>query len=191
MSTERSRVLIVDDEKATTRLLKMTLDQTGKYEVQAENDSTRVVAAALEFRPDIILGFGLLNAFVGIRQAQRAKIPFVYYLIDELHLLVPQRAFRGFARVVEQSNVRRAQLIFSINQALRDYAMDLGARPEKAKVLPAGVDLERYTSGGDGAEIRNRHGLQAGDLVEVTVDGVGYTVGPDCVSVFVAQVVCM
>src|SRR6266550_1407322 len=55
MSNERSRVLIVDDEKATTRLLKMTLDQTGKYEVQAENDSTRVVAAALEFRPDIIV----------------------------------------------------------------------------------------------------------------------------------------
>ena len=55
MSIERSRVLIVDDEKATTRLLKMTLDQTGKYEVRAEKDSTLVVAAALEFRPDIIV----------------------------------------------------------------------------------------------------------------------------------------
>ena len=55
MSTERRRVLIVDDEKATTRLLKMTLDQTGKYEVRAENDSTLVVAAAIEFRPDIIV----------------------------------------------------------------------------------------------------------------------------------------
>src|SRR5256885_4273608 len=34
-----------------------------------------------EFRPDVILGFGLLNAFAGIRQARRAQIPFVYYVI--------------------------------------------------------------------------------------------------------------
>ncbi len=118
-----------------------------------------------EFRPDVILGFGLLNAFVGIWQAQRAKIPFVYYLIDELHRLVPQRAFRGLARVVEQSNVRRASLVLSINQALRDYAVTMGTPPEKARVLPAGVDLDRYISSGEGAEIRKRHGLQAGDLV--------------------------
>ena len=30
-----------------------------------------------EFRPDVILGFGLLNAFAGIRRARRARIPFV------------------------------------------------------------------------------------------------------------------
>lgn len=55
MRSERIRVLIVDDEKATTRLLKLTLDQTGKFEVRAENDATLVVTAALEFRPDIIV----------------------------------------------------------------------------------------------------------------------------------------
>ena len=55
MSTQRSRILIVDDERATTRLLRMTLEQTGKYEVRAENDSKLVVAAALEFQPDLIL----------------------------------------------------------------------------------------------------------------------------------------
>jgi glycosyltransferase involved in cell wall biosynthesis len=118
-----------------------------------------------EFRPDVILGFGLLNAFAGIRQARRAKIPFVYYLIDELHRLVPQPAFRGLARIVEQSNVRRASLVLSINQALRDYTVAMGAPPEKSKVLPAGVDLDRYLSTGDGSQIRKRHGLQGGDLV--------------------------
>jgi len=118
-----------------------------------------------EFRPDVILGLGLLNAFEGIRQAQRARIPFVYYLIDELHRLVPQPVFRGPARVVEQSNVRRASLVLSINQTLRAYSVDMGAQPEKAKVLPAGVDLERYRSNEGRAEIRNRHGLRPGDLV--------------------------
>ena len=55
MSTQRSRILIVDDEKVTTRLLRMTLEQTGKYEVRAENDSKLVVASAIEFQPDLIL----------------------------------------------------------------------------------------------------------------------------------------
>src|SRR3989475_4556352 len=118
-----------------------------------------------EFGPDVILGFGLLNAFAGIRQARRAKIPFVYYLIDELHRLVPERAFRGLGRIVEQSNVRRASLVLSINQALRDYSVDMGAVPERAKVLPAGVDLERYLSAGDGSGIRKRLGIQSEDFV--------------------------
>src|SRR5437870_11965568 len=55
MSAKPSRILVVDDEKITTRLLRMNLEQTGKYEVRAENDSKRVVAAALEFRPDLIV----------------------------------------------------------------------------------------------------------------------------------------
>ena len=55
MSDTLSRILIVDDEKVTTRLLRMTLEQTGKYEVRAENDPRLVVAAALEFRPHLII----------------------------------------------------------------------------------------------------------------------------------------
>ncbi len=55
MSNRLSKILIVDDEKVTTRLLRMTLEQTGKYEVRAENDSTKVVEAALEFRPDLVV----------------------------------------------------------------------------------------------------------------------------------------
>jgi len=118
-----------------------------------------------EFQPDVVLGFGLLNAFVGIRLARRAGIPFLYYLIDELHRLVPQRAFRGLARLVEQSNVRRASAVLSINQALRDYALEMGASPERANILPAGVDLAQYSSAQDGSAVRKRHGLEPEDLV--------------------------
>ena len=118
-----------------------------------------------EFQPDVVLGFGLLNAFVGIRLARRAGIPFLYYLIDELHRLVPQRAFRGLARIVEQSNVRRASAVLSINQALRDYALEMGASPERANILPAGVDLAQYSSAQDGSAVRKRHGLEPEDLV--------------------------
>jgi len=115
--------------------------------------------------PDIIVGLGLLNAFSGIRLARRAGIPFVYYVIDELHRLVPQAVFRDVARVVEQSNMRSASLVLSINNALRDYTIGMGAPPEKAKVLPAGVDIQRFRSFGGGSEIRERHGFRHTDLV--------------------------
>ena len=51
----KKRILIVDDEEATTRLIRLNLEQTDRYEVREENDSLRVIAAAHEFRPDLIL----------------------------------------------------------------------------------------------------------------------------------------
>jgi len=118
-----------------------------------------------EFQPDILLGFGLLNAFTGSLLARRAHIPFVYYLIDELHRLVPQPALQGLARVVEQANIRRASLVISINQALRDYTLQMGASPDRAKVVPAGVDLQRYSMSEDAQRIREGLGFGPGDLV--------------------------
>lgn len=48
------RVLIVDDESGFTRLLKLTLEKSGGYEVREENDGTRAWLVAREFAPDII-----------------------------------------------------------------------------------------------------------------------------------------
>jgi CheY-like chemotaxis protein len=50
----RRRVFIVDDESGFTRLLKLTLERTGRYEVLEENDGTAAWLAAREFKPDIV-----------------------------------------------------------------------------------------------------------------------------------------
>ena len=55
MSTEKKRILVVDDEASITRLLKLNLEQTNDYEVRTENDATAALAAAEEFKPDLIL----------------------------------------------------------------------------------------------------------------------------------------
>ena len=49
------RILIVDDESGFTRLLKLTLEKTGEFIVQEENEADRAHAAARQFRPDVIL----------------------------------------------------------------------------------------------------------------------------------------
>jgi CheY-like chemotaxis protein len=51
----RQRVLIVDDEVSFARMVKLNLEKTGQFEVRTENKATYAVAAAREFRPDVIL----------------------------------------------------------------------------------------------------------------------------------------
>lgn len=51
----KKRILIVDDQSGFTRIIKLTLEKTGDYEVLEKNTSAGVVAAAGEFDPDMIL----------------------------------------------------------------------------------------------------------------------------------------
>jgi CheY-like chemotaxis protein len=49
------RILVIDDEPAYTRLVRLILTRTCGYEVLEVNDATKAVAAAAEFQPDLIL----------------------------------------------------------------------------------------------------------------------------------------
>ena len=50
----KKRIFIVDDESGFTRLIKLTLEKTGRYTVLEENDGTKAWLAAREFLPDIV-----------------------------------------------------------------------------------------------------------------------------------------
>jgi CheY-like chemotaxis protein len=51
----KKRILIVDDDVPLTLSVKINLEETGDYEVRVENRSSQAVAAAREFRPDLVL----------------------------------------------------------------------------------------------------------------------------------------
>lgn len=51
----RKRVLIIDDEVGFARMVKLNLEKTGAFEVRTENIPTAALAAAREFKPDVIL----------------------------------------------------------------------------------------------------------------------------------------
>ena len=51
----KRRILIVDDEKSLTNLLKLNLEETGNYEVRTENWAEDAFPAAKEFNPDLVL----------------------------------------------------------------------------------------------------------------------------------------
>ena len=50
----KKRILLIDDEFSFTRMLKLNLEETGAYEVRAENRGSEGLAAAKQFKPDLI-----------------------------------------------------------------------------------------------------------------------------------------
>jgi CheY-like chemotaxis protein len=51
----KKKILLVDDEPGLTRMIKLTLEQTGHYEVLEENKPMRAMTTAWEFEPDLIV----------------------------------------------------------------------------------------------------------------------------------------
>jgi CheY-like chemotaxis protein len=55
MDKPKKRILVVDDEASITRMLKLNLERTGKFEVMTENSPHHALTAARSFHPDLIL----------------------------------------------------------------------------------------------------------------------------------------
>ncbi len=70
---KQTRILIVDDEAGLTRLLKLNLEETGKYAVEAINDSRKALAAAERFKPDLVLLDVMMPSMDGGEAAVRLK----------------------------------------------------------------------------------------------------------------------
>jgi glycosyltransferase involved in cell wall biosynthesis len=118
-----------------------------------------------EFKPDAIIAFGILNAYLGMQQAKKHDISFVYYLIDHLHSLLPNKFTQKIAEQFEKQTIKHADKIFVINKGLKDYAVEMGGDINKISVIPAGVDLEKFNPQVDGSPIREKYGVKNDDIL--------------------------
>ena len=118
-----------------------------------------------EFKPDVIIAFGILNAYLGMKQAKKHNIPFVYYLIDHLHTLLSGELIRKIAKPFEKATIKGADKIFVINKGLKDYAVEMGGSANKVSIIPAGVDLENFNPQIDGSPIREKYGIKKDDIL--------------------------
>ena len=55
MSKPERRILIVDNDENSTRLVKILLEKSGPYVVAEENDATKAHQTARNFRPHVVL----------------------------------------------------------------------------------------------------------------------------------------
>lgn len=65
------RILVVDDEAALARMIKLNLEQTGLYEVRTETQGTRAIETAREFQPDLILLDVMMPGMLGSEIAEQ------------------------------------------------------------------------------------------------------------------------
>jgi CheY-like chemotaxis protein len=82
---KQKRILIVDDEPGFTRLMRLTLEGTGKFIVEEVNDGRRAVEVARYFKPDIIFLDVVMPEIDGGEVATRiradlelAKVPVIF-----------------------------------------------------------------------------------------------------------------
>ena len=119
----------------------------------------------LEFKPDIILGLGLLNSYTGSKLAKKYNIPFVYYLIDNLYALIPEKIFQGIGKQVFTKSLKNSDLVITINQKLSELAISLGSNPDKTILIDAGIDLKKYNPKLDASKIYDEYNIQSDDIV--------------------------
>jgi glycosyltransferase involved in cell wall biosynthesis len=117
------------------------------------------------FKPDVIIGFSILNTYIAMKFAKRYGIPFVYYLLDAQHTQIPEKLLKPIGKFIESMIVQNADRILVINDELAKYAIRLGGSPEKIHVLRAGIDYSHFNPNVDGKKIRVKHGIQEDEVV--------------------------
>jgi glycosyltransferase involved in cell wall biosynthesis len=123
-----------------------------------------IIQQMKQFKPDVVVGLGILNAYSASLICKIFRIPFVYYLIDSLHTLVPERMFLPIAKTLESRTLSTADRVLVINEELRRYALKMGSRDEPT-VITAGIDLERHRQNYDIEKFRREFGIEENEIV--------------------------
>jgi len=99
------------------------------------------------------------NGLAAISLARKNNIPLVFRSIDILNRLVPYPALRPMTRFLEKKVYARADMILTLTPKLSDYVNNLGADPERVKLLPMPVDTDLFHPSSDTGGLRKKWGL--------------------------------
>jgi glycosyltransferase involved in cell wall biosynthesis len=126
-----------------------------------------------EFKPDLIVGFFMLSAYLGMKAAKKHKIPFIYYWIDVYHSQIPFKLYQPIGKIIEKDILAKSDAVISINEKLRDRIIKMGSNPRSTYIERAGIDFNRFNSNISGRIIRKKYGFSDNDVV-LTFVGVLY-----------------
>ena len=118
-----------------------------------------------KFKPDIIIGFGILNTYLASKLAKKHDIPFIYYWIDALDTLVPEKYLQKFGRFFERKTIKNSKLLFVTNEKLKDHLIDLGADVNKIEIFSSGIDFTRFNPNVNGKEIRKQYKIRDDQII--------------------------
>ena len=123
----KKRILVVDDEVALTRMVKLNLERTGDYEVRTENKGAMAVPAAREFKPDLILLDVMMPGMTGDEVAAElkedpllAKIKFIFVTAIVTKSETGETGSRIGGNVFLAKPVKAQELIDAIERVLAE-----------------------------------------------------------------------
>jgi glycosyltransferase involved in cell wall biosynthesis len=116
-----------------------------------------------EFKPDVIVGLGIINSYIAASIARKEKIPFIYYWIDVLHRLIPENWLQVLGEYMERATIKNSTQVITINHKLEEVVKNLGA--QNTKVIGAGVDLDKFDPNLDGIVVRQKYGIKDDETV--------------------------
>jgi len=131
-----------------------------------------LLALTLRHQFDVIQAHWVLpGGLIAVLVAKLRDIPLVVSLHgSDIYVAEQNQIFGWLARLT----FRWAQRVTACSQDLYERALALGLSPDKAQVIPYGVDLERFASRSSSreevSELRDRLGLRTSDIV---VGGMG------------------
>lgn len=111
----KKRILVIDDESSITRLLKMNLDMTKNYEVREENFGSKGLAAAREFKPDLVLldvmmpdmdGGDVAAGIKGDPLLKHTSIVFLTAVVKKEEVKAREGRIGGFPYIAKPLNVK-------------------------------------------------------------------------------------
>jgi glycosyltransferase involved in cell wall biosynthesis len=118
-----------------------------------------------DFAPDLMVGFGIINSYWAVNAARRYKLPFIYYWIDVLHRLIPQKALQPLGLLIERTVLKRSDVVLVINEVLKDLVVKLGAKETRTIVLRAGIDNKLFSPMIGDDSVKKQYGLSEEDIV--------------------------
>jgi glycosyltransferase involved in cell wall biosynthesis len=149
----------------------VTVVRPGMVRLPAAARPSRLVAnvpelrrAFREYRPDVVVAYSITNAWVAQRLARRHRVPFVMHVLDALHTLAEPSWLHPVAAPVERRVLRAADEVIVINKKLGDYAVEMGAAPERVHMIPIGVDTAEPPEE-DARAVRSSLGIAEDELV--------------------------
>lgn len=118
-----------------------------------------------EFKPDVIIALGILNSYNASKIAKKNNIPFVYYYIDVVHALIPEKIFQKLGKKINEKTIENSDLVITINKKLSEFAISMGANKDSTILIDAGIDLKDFDPDLDDSNIRQEYNIKKEDLV--------------------------